>query len=217
LTISNASDLHVFARNTSKDFILPDKFTSRPLFLHIGSLGYIHNCSYIIDAAIFLKDLGYEDKINIVFIGDGIERRDLEKVVTEKGIENVFFMGSLPKHNLPYWLVYAKATLFTTLNNSVQDTSSPNKIFDSFASGLPIIQTTQGWIKDLVDEYNCGINVNPEKPEEMANAMIYLIENDRNRIEMGENAFHLAKTKFNREILAERYLVELLKISQKLN
>jgi glycosyltransferase involved in cell wall biosynthesis len=210
LTIPNASDLDLFAESDFKsEKSIREEFSNRPLFLHIGSLGFIHNCFHILMAAKGLKEMGFEKELNIVFIGEGSERMSLEFFVRENNLKNVHFMGLLPKQDLPKWLHCSTATLFTTLNNPVQDTCSPNKIFDSFAAGVPIIQTTQGWIKELVNENYCGLNVNPNNPREMAEAMLYLLENKEEKEIMRINAISLARTDFNRERLAEKYLKSL--------
>jgi glycosyltransferase involved in cell wall biosynthesis len=210
LTIPNASDLDLFAESDFKsEKSIPEEFSNRPLFLHIGSLGFIHNCFHILKAAKDIKEMGFEKELNIVFIGEGSERMSLEFFVRENNLKNVHFMGLLPKQDLPKWLHCSTATLFTTLNNPVQDTCSPNKIFDSFAAGVPIIQTTQGWIKELVKDNYCGVNVDPNDTKEMAGAMIYLIENKSELARMKHNSSHLANTGFNRDVLAEIYLKNL--------
>ncbi len=210
LTIPNASDIDLFVHNEKK-LKNQNVLFSKPLFLHIGSLGFIHNCTHIINAALILKQKGYEGHLNIVFIGDGSERVELERMIKLYSISNVFFVGLIPKREVPSWLNNAHATLFSTLNNPIQDTCSPNKIFDSFAAGIPIIQTTQGWIKDLVDQNYCGINVHPVNAEELADAMIYICNNESERIQMGNNAFKLANNVFNRDLLSSQYLNELIK------
>jgi glycosyltransferase involved in cell wall biosynthesis len=208
LNIPNASDIDLFQKSSREEKI-PEIFKDKPLILHIGSLGFIHNCIHLVKVAKELKGKGYEDKLNIVFLGEGKDRKMLEDFVTENNITNVFFLGLKPKNDLVAWLQQAKATLFTTLNNPIQDTCSPNKIFDSFAAGVPIIQTTQGWIKDLVEDNFCGINVEPDNVSEMANSIIHLLNNEMERKLMGENALILAKTEFNRDLLAQKYLSAL--------
>ena len=118
----------------------------------------------------------------------------------------MLFLDQMPKKSIIPWLCNCVGTLFTTLNNKVQNTSSPNKVFDSFAASKPVIQTTEGWLKDLFIENNCGINVNPNEPREMALAMIDYVANENLAIQHGANAKFLAETKFNRDFLAKEYV-----------
>lgn len=209
ITIPNAADLEMYQT------IIPDKdylsgLDNKSIFLHIGSLGYIHNCKFILQAAIILKRTYSNHNIAIIMIGDGAERELLEKIKNDNALNFVYFTGLKPKALIPFWLKKAVATLFTTLNFPVQDTCSPNKLFDSFAAGAPVIQTTNGWINELIEDYKCGINVHT--PDEMANAMMQLSTQNDYRNHMSKNAFSLAKNKFNIEILAKEYLEELKEI-----
>ena len=202
--IYNASDNDLFGKFVDLSEKDLDITQGRKYFLHIGSLGFIHNVGFIIDAANILKSLNSD--ILIILIGDGNEKLLLQKKVREFNIDNVFFLGQMPKNAITPWLSNCVGTLFTTLNNTVQNTSSPNKVFDSFAAGKPVIQTTEGWLKELFVEYDCGINVDPSNPLEMANAMIKYINNQELAIQHGLNAKELAENKFNRDKLAVKYL-----------
>ncbi|MEZ5199443.1 MAG: glycosyltransferase, partial [Bacteroidales bacterium] len=53
------------------------------------------------------------------------------------------------------------------------------KIFEYMNYGLPIIGSNFGHIKNYIENNNSGITVNPENPEEIANALIMLLK-DRN-------------------------------------
>ena len=179
------------------------------IFTHIGSLGFIHNCRLILDAAIYIKEIGRENDIKIIFIGDGAEKNDLVAMKIKYDLINVEFMGLRPKLELPKWVRISRASLFTTLNNVTQNTSCPNKIFDSFAAGVPIIQTTTGWIKTLIDKEQCGINVSPGNPVELAQAMLSIADDDIKHHQMAINAERVAQTLFNRDTLANQYLDEI--------
>lgn len=204
LVIPNASDNDLFQPKADISH-LPDWTHGAKIFTHVGSIGFIHNCQLIIDAARELKKKGRTD-IYIVFIGDGADRTELQRQVTEDDLAQVVFLGLKPKYELPAWIQSSMATLFTTLNNEVQDASSPNKIFDSFAAGVPIIQTSRGWIKAMVAEHQCGLNVPPDEPLAFADAIIKFADDVSLAEVYGSNAQKLALTEFNRDLLAKKYL-----------
>jgi glycosyltransferase involved in cell wall biosynthesis len=113
----------------------------------------------------------------------------------------------MPKSETVAWLSNCELSLFTTLDNEVQDTCSPNKIFDSFAAGKPIIQTTRGWIKELVEQSNCGINADPRNPEDFAKKINYYFNLETEKKEqMKKAALKLAKNQFNRDLLSIKYI-----------
>jgi len=202
--IPNASDLDLFGVKSIEK--LPEWTNDKFLFSHIGSLGLIHNTIYWLNVADELLSLDEEQKIKLVFIGDGADRLRLEKEKKRLGLNNLHFLGLKPKSDLPVWVQNSTATLFATTSNPVQDSSSPNKIFDSFAAGTPIIQTSKGWIAEMVKDYKCGINISLDNPREAAKQIIWLSEHKSERDRMGDNALKLAKSDYNRDILTEQYL-----------
>jgi glycosyltransferase involved in cell wall biosynthesis len=204
--IPNASDTDLFG--TSRGFETPTWLAGKKLFTHIGSLGFIHHVDLILDSASELKRKGREDII-IVLIGEGVERKELEDRKENERLDNVVFLGLLPKTALPPWVQNSLATLFTTLHNPVQNASSPNKVFDSFAAGTPVIQTTTGWLFDLFSRERCGVNVPPDDAEALADAMLLLADYENLRRELAANAMRLAYTEFDRDRLAADYLTAL--------
>jgi glycosyltransferase involved in cell wall biosynthesis len=202
--IPNASDLELFGTPAREQ--LPDWAKGKRLFTHIGSLGYIHNMKYWMEVARALNTLPEASDILFVFIGDGAEREMLEGLKSQWKLDNVVFLGLKPKAELPVWVQNSVATLFATLDNPVQNTCSPNKIFDSFAAGVPIVQTSTGWIQELVAREKCGKNVPLDNPQ-LAARIIAALPYDTDALkEMSSNAKRLAETAFNRDILAEKYL-----------
>jgi glycosyltransferase involved in cell wall biosynthesis len=199
--IPNASDNELFGKQIalSKEqrLIIGDK----PYVLHLGSLGFIHNCRYLIEVARHIPG------IPMVFVGDGAERNDLEVIVEKYQLANVFFLGQMPKKDTVVWMTNCELSLFTTLDNIIQDTSSPNKVFDSFAAGKPVIQTTRGWIYDLIEREKCGFNSDPQNPEHFALKIEDSFKLGRDQKDkMSEAAKRLSQTQFDRVELANKYI-----------
>jgi len=199
--IPNASDEDLFGKFKELTNEQRKIIGHRPYVIHLGSLGFIHHVSYIIESAKYLPDLPF------VLIGDGAEREMLKEKVKTLGLNNVYFLGQMPKNETVAWLVNCELSLFTTLDNDIQDTCSPNKIFDSFAAGKPIIQTTRGWIHKLVEDTHCGFNTDPSDPKDFANKIdTYLNLSPSEKEKMSNAARELSLTNFNRELLAKKYL-----------
>jgi glycosyltransferase involved in cell wall biosynthesis len=212
LVIPNASDNELFGKPAFGK--LPAIFLKKTMFTHIGSLGLIHNVGYWLDVA---KNFVHYDRYNsvaFVFIGEGAEREQLERRLVDENIDNVYFMGLMPKNQLPLWVQKSYATLFATIQTKTQDACSPNKIFDSFAAGVPIVQTSGGWIKSLVSERQCGINVPLNDPETAASMLNDYLKNPKIRNLHGKNAQKLAMTIFDREKLSNKYFQAIEKIIQ---
>lgn len=209
LVIPNASDPEVFDIELTIPDNMPSEIGEDAIFLYAGSLGLMDDCGQIISAMSSLKD----QAISLVFVGDGVERKHLEKQANETGNPNIHFMGLIPKTEVAKWFSIAKASFVTFKDYQVLHTSSPNKMFDSFAAGVPVIQSTGGWIKELVGQKQCGINVLPDKPTEFAEAMKLLTIDKVLQAQMALNASRLAESDFNRSVLAQKYIQALTDLS----
>lgn len=209
--IPNVADLKLYSTLLVDPGYIPD-YDAKSVFVHIGSLGLIHNCMFILEAAREISKQKPDHSILIFFIGEGSERKELEEFVKKENLHFVIFTGLKPKHYIPFWLSKSVASLFTTLDNPIQDTSCPNKVFDSFAAGVPVIQTTRGWLKDEIEIYECGINVSPGNAGDMASEMLRLAGNKDLQVKLGKNALQLAITKYNTDIQASMYLEHICKI-----
>lgn len=209
LVIPNGSDVELFSTVSDLEKIVPEKYRNKKLFLYAGSLGLMDEVEQVIEGMNLVKD----PNIHLLIIGDGAEREHLEKLVQKYKLANVDFLGIMPKTEVVKWFSRVEASFVTFKDLSVLHTSSPNKMFDSFAAGVPIIQSTKGWIKDLVDQNKCGINVDPNQPYQFANAMEKVANDKEYREQLALNAKRLAVDEFNRDILAERYLNALLSVT----
>lgn len=207
ITIPNACDYDFF-QETNPSFQLPNFTNGKNIFVYTGSLGLMDDCMQIIKG---IELINYPDVV-FVFIGEGKEKAKIESYVLEKKINNTFFIGLIPKTDVRSWLQHAYAAFVTFKDVPVLQTSSPNKMFDAFATGVPVIQSTKGWIKELFDVQQCGLSVDPAKPLEMSAAISFMLENPGKRDMMSASSKQLARTTLNRTNLAFEYLDAMRRI-----
>jgi glycosyltransferase involved in cell wall biosynthesis len=202
MVIPNASDLDIFGEGhqTPLPAFVDGKNT---IFVYTGSLGLMDAVGDVIDGFAAARPL---EGVHLAIVGDGAERSMLEAKVRDLALEDhIHFIGLIPKYAVAGWYRVACASFVVFKDFPVWGTVSPNKMFDSFAAGVPIIQNTGGWIRDLVDRESCGLNAAMGDPQSMA-ACIRRLASDRSlRDELGRNARRLAEGPFNRDRLAETY------------
>lgn len=206
LVIPNACDNELFEK--SYDAIFPSWLDlNKKIFIYAGSLGFMDSCIEIVFA---VNESKHKEKIQVVIIGKGSEESLLKSEIEKLGLhDTIKVLPLLPKTSIVEWYKKVTASFVLFKDYPILSTSSPNKMFDSFAAGVPIIQNTKGWIKNLVDDEKCGINVLPNNSASMALAIDYLVENEDRVLEMKSNAKRLAKEVFNRDNLAKVYLQKL--------
>jgi glycosyltransferase involved in cell wall biosynthesis len=211
ICITNTADVSLFAADSPFDgrgVLLPGKYA-----IYTGNIGEVNNSRLLLDAARILRERK-RSEIIILLIGDGQQKESLVKQATDEEVINFIHWGLMPKMSMVPLVKNALASLVPLKGIPILDTSSPNKLFDSFAAGVPVIQTTRGWIKELIEKEQCGINVEPDDAEGLAKAIIFIADYPEERDRMAANAKRLAETQFNRDILAGKYLEALLGLAQ---
>ena len=208
ISVPNASDNDVFSRNTD-DFVTPEWMKGKKVFLYTGNIGKVNNSFLIVHAAQLLKD---DPNILFLFIGDGQQRDEILEYIRINQINNIRILGLMPKNDLVAFVQRAYIMLVPLEGKPILDTSSPNKLFDAMAAGIPVIQTTQGWIKTLLIENNCGFTVPYNNPEALAEVCTSIANNLELRNQMGLNSKKLATTEFERGNLSEKMRKTILEV-----
>ncbi len=200
-SVPNASDNDLFARDTSS-FILPDWALGKRIFLYTGNIGQVNNSMLLVRAAEAMQSAA--PSALFLMIGDGQQRETIQQYISQHGITNLRIMGLMPKADLVAWVQRAYFMLVPLEGRPILDTSSPNKLFDAMAAGIPVIQTTQGWIKTLLRENDCGITIPFDRPDLLAEECIAAIADPSRRDTMGLNAKQVAMQQFDRTALASK-------------
>lgn len=217
LVIPNASDNDLFGKASTSGVATPElpweaAEADTPLFLYTGSLGLMDAVDEILHGLAMIKG---KAPFRCLIVGDGAYRRELEELSFNLGLsEHVRFIGLRPKYEIAAYYGLATASFVVFKDRPVHGTVSPNKMFDSFAAGVPIIQNTGGWIRDLVEEHDCGFNVRPGDPDSMASAIMACYDRDAMR-SRSEACVALARGPFDRDRLARLYLESLVGLTAK--
>src|SRR6185437_816300 len=88
----------------------------------------------------------------------------------------------------------------------ILETTSPNKFFDALAAGKLCIVNNKGWVKELIEQEQCGFYANPQNPGELLKKIAPFISNPVRLKEYQQNARKLAEKSFSKEVLLPRFL-----------
>jgi len=83
---------------------------------------------------------------------------------------------------------------------------TPTKFFDSLATGVPVIVSDMGGLKDIVERYHCGIVVDERNPEIIAEAIKKMVDDPILRHEMAINGLRAIKNNYNWDKMQQRLL-----------
>jgi glycosyltransferase involved in cell wall biosynthesis len=200
ISVTNSVNFDLF-KNKFKN--IPEFLIGKKYAIYTGNIGEVNNSELLFRAAVKLKNMGRKDII-IVLVGDGQIKDQL--MMKSNKVETILFLDPVPKTELFGLVKNSFCSLIPLADISILNTSSPNKLFESMAAKVPVIQTTNGWIKQMLEKVNCGFTIDPSNESILVEKLIYLVDNIKVSKEMGLNGFlyandHFDKTKLSKTII----------------
>jgi colanic acid biosynthesis glycosyl transferase WcaI len=174
---------------------------------YIGTHGMAHRLDTVLEAARLLRAHG---DIRFLFVGDGAEKQSLVKRAKELGLSNVVFQDQVPRSHIPEYYAACDLCLVPLRKAELFTRNIPSKIYEIMASCRPVLISTEGESRRLVELSGAGLGSRPEDPRGLAEKILYLEGNPGVRAEMGQNGFAFVVTNSSRQRLADTYL-DLLK------
>jgi glycosyltransferase involved in cell wall biosynthesis len=120
--------------------------------------------------------------VQFLIIGDGVLRPDCERLIKELKLDGkVFLLGSRNDvaRILPILTIMALSSLWEGL---------PITFLEAMSAAKPIVANDVDGASDVVVNGETGFLVTPHKPSEMAERILYLLQNERLSAEMGKTA-----------------------------
>jgi len=184
-----------------------DKFLSyqksddqwKPVFGIIARLDKIKGHIYILEALRKLKKEGIKLP-EFIFVGDGVERENLENFIKENNLSNVRFVGETL--DIGQYLKQIDVFVFPSLSEGLGIA-----ILEALVAKKLIIASSVGGIKELVKDGETGILVKPADINDLYKAIKWVLENKEDAIKLREKSFEW--------INKNRYLFDIREVSKK--
>jgi glycosyltransferase involved in cell wall biosynthesis len=172
-----------------------EKFT----LLYSGNVGRFHELETAIDAIARLESRGREDS-QLLVIGDGARKEELQGEVQRRNIDNVRFLPFQPLERLPETLTCGDASL-VGIKPEMEGMCVSSKLYSSLAAGMPIMAVVgaDDEVARVVREHDCGRCVPPGDAETAADVLAEWADSLETVEALGRNA---------RECFEEHYTVD---------
>ena len=155
------------------------------VFIFVGRINALKNIFFIVKALKIVHDKKPDLKFKMLFVGCGQDEDELKKLIKKYHLENDVIMCGIEKDRDILAKYYARSDLF--LFPSLYDASSLVQV-EAASQKTPTI-----FIEGSATSSTVTNNVNgfiaPANEEEYANLIIKVVENDKLRIKVGNNAF----------------------------
>ena len=197
--VPNGVDLKKFQIPDSKLQISSKlQVPSSKIIITTSRLVYKNGVDILIRAVAKLQVTSY--KLQVFIVGDGPDRKDLEKLSAELGMADVIkFIGHVIPEEVPSYLY--KANLFVRASRSE---GLGNSFLEAMAAGLPTIGTNVGGIEDFLKDRETGFIVKSEDSEDLAKKIEWVLNNTEESKRIAENGRRLVFEKYSWDGISKR-------------
>lgn len=153
------------------------------------------NIPSLINACKILSDTRQDWELNIV--GKGEKMEEYKEMVHNLSLDGfIHFLGGKSKTEIAKMM---QSSDFYVLSSNFETFGVV--LIEALSCGLPVVATKVGGVPEIIDETN-GILVEPDNPEALAKAMLYMLDNtdkyDREKISLE------AKNKYSYETIGKK-------------
>jgi glycosyltransferase involved in cell wall biosynthesis len=174
------------------------------LAVYAGAHGPANGLSQLLDVAWVLK-AWKETRVRLVLIGTGAEKPALIARARAEGLDNVTFLDAMPRARLAGVLKGADVALHCLAPvPQFAEGTSPNKVFEALAAGLPVLTNCPGWLGRELARAGAGAAFPPGHPAPVAEELSALAAAPARRAAMAGASARLAP-RFDRGLLAARF------------
>ncbi|MES2733792.1 MAG: glycosyltransferase family 4 protein [Bacteroidota bacterium] len=201
--IPNIADCEFFHMEEKKG-LLEKKFGVEGNFVitYFGTIGKANHLKYLLDAA---RACLFSDKVRFLIVGKGAELLLLQQLADAYQLNNLQFLPHADKYALRDILQVTDAVYISFASLPVLETGSPNKFFDALASGKLCIVNFKGWIKELTENEQCGLYIDPSKPDCFYEHIQPFLLNSSLLLTYQKHARKLAEAQFSRTLLTQKF------------
>ena len=166
-----------------------------------------HSVSNALDMFIEAAKIMEGRSVDFVLVGQGPQKKMLERKAESLGARNVFFLSPVRKEEVPSLLAGMDALFIGWKRTPLYRFGvSPNKLMDYMMAGKPVIHAIEAG-NDMVADSGCGLTVPPEKPQAIANAVEQLMVMPvEEREAMGARGREYVLANHDYRVLARRFL-----------
>ncbi|MEG9296032.1 glycosyltransferase family 4 protein [Mangrovibacillus sp. Mu-81] len=164
---------------------------AKDTFSFVGGINEIRGIQQMVEA-IEVSSAG-----KLTLAGKFSKQSVLENMKCLKGWSKIQYNGFMNRQEVSNLLAssYAGLVLYHPEPNHIN--AQPNKMFEYMSAGIPVIASNFPLWREIIETNDCGICVDPLKPQEIAAAMDEILINPNVSEEFGRNARKAIETKYN--------------------
>lgn len=171
---------------------------------YIGTMGMAHGLDTLIAAAAEFQIT----HPNIVFllVGEGADKDRLTAELESRALHNVRVVDQQPRERIPSYICACDVCLVLLKKTELFKTVIPTKMLEFMSCGRPVILGVDGQARQVLEEAQCGIAIEPESIKDLIQAIRGLAGDSAARENYGSNGRRYIAEGYSREQTAKEYL-----------
>jgi len=166
--IPNGVNTDVFKHFNKKAMGKKYNVDSSFLITYIGNLVKIKRVDVLIKMC---KDLLEDYDLDLLIVGEGPERENLEAYATSINMKNITFRGNIDHDQIPYYIAISDVVALTSESEGL-----PTILVEAMSCGVPVITTNVGGVSDIITDGINGFIAN--NYDEYTEKLEYIIKNN---------------------------------------
>lgn len=172
---------------------------------YLGVIGQQEGIEYLLEAAKYIRESKGRNDIFYGIVGGGPHLESLKQKCKEMKIDDIFeFTGRVSDQVMLDYLNTADVCVNPDEYNEMNDKSTMNKILEYMALGKPIVQfdLTEG----KYSAQKASLYAKPNDSKDLAEKIIFLLDNEEKRVEMGQYGMKRIKNELSWEHTSKELL-----------
>jgi glycosyltransferase involved in cell wall biosynthesis len=201
--------IKVTPNGVDTDFFYPVDVPKKNQIIYAGNIGHAQDLE---DVILAMKIVNERFDLKLLIVGNGDIKGYLEKVTIENRLTDyVEFSGLLPREHIPRLLSESLIGVAPLKKLKTLEYAIPTKAYEYMACGIPFVGCGEGEIRKLAETSGGGV-IAENSPEDIAEAILRLLENPQKRAEMGRMGRAFVEKNVSRKLIAANLKVNLDRI-----
>lgn len=181
--------------------------TDKLTVLYSGNIGRVHDITML---PILARQLLPYPEIHFLIIGDGAGKAALVAGCEQEGLTNVTFLPFQDEATLPFSLATGDVSI-VALAQAAEGISMPSKTYYAMAAGSAILGISRAGsdLSNVIQQYGCGVNIEPGSVDLAARALVELLEQPHKLDRYRAASRHAAETAFSNHVVIPKLLAAI--------
>ena len=145
-------------------------------------------------------------QILFLLVGEGAEKEQLVSLARSRGLTNLRFVDQQSRERIPAYICASDVCVVLLKKSEIFKTVIPSKMLEFMSCARPVILGVEGQARQILEEAQAGICIEPGNSSELAEAVLRLAGDAQLRETLGRNGRRHVLQHFSRRHTAMAYL-----------